>query len=324
MNILKKFLIKFPFFEVLIRNLYWRIGIVNKLIKFLNKKEKKSIDEYKINHQKTDSFFSQFWSQNINSEELVVLHSSLSNLCKSGIDKNRFTHLLIEKTKNQRLTIVAPTFPLFRNELKGLKRFGNPSLDPKKFIFDCKSKRISTGLLGKEIIKDKDCIRSKIPINNLSAIGPLADKLFEKENEYFKSPYPCGIYSPWQRLYELNALIIFFDVNPAHTCTIIHYLEDSNPDLWPIKNWYRERNFMIQKNEKFETFKTFERHPKWSMSYCENILLRDLVANKVIKIKNISGIDISTCYARNFIDFLKIKNKNRKFYPYFMPFLSCI
>ena len=148
--------------------------------------------------------------------------------------------------------------------------------------------------------------------------------MFEKENEYFKSPYPCGIYSPWQRLYELNALIIFFDVNPAHTCTIIHYLEDSNPDLWPIKNWYRERNFMIQKNEKFETFKTFERHPKWSMSYCENILLRDLIANKIIKITNIRGVDISTCYARNFIEFLKNKNKNRKFYPYFIPFLSGI
>ena len=326
-RLLKLILIKFPYLEAIIRNLYWRFKITNKLISFLTEKNKKkiSIKNHKVSNKSSFSFFEKFIKEVIRNEEVILIHSSLSNLLKIGVDKNIFVENLLQLSLNNSITIATPTFPIFKNEFKSLDRFKDPSLDPEKFPFDLQSKRISTGLLGKELLKKQNSQRSKIPINNLSAIGPLADKLFEKEHLYGNSPYPCGIYSPWQELYNLDSLIIFLDLNPSHSCTFIHYLEDYDPDKWPIKAWYRKRIFKVLNGKKIEILNTFERHPKWSMSYCENKLLKDLITENILEIHKIDGIKVYKCKSKKFFNFLKTKNSNLKnHYPYYLPFISGI
>tara|TARA_Y100000589_G_C27164269_1_gene634116 strand:+ start:1002 stop:1976 length:975 start_codon:yes stop_codon:yes gene_type:complete len=320
-NIFEIILIKIPQFEVLIRNLYWRFSILNKIIYLLNKR-KKIINKTIYNKCNQDNFFDIFYKNFISDQDIILLHSSLSNLSHIGLDQNNFTKEIIQKIKNENITLVTPTFPIFKNNPKGLKRFNKPSLDPQKYTFDYRSTRISTGFIGREFIKNKNVLRSKLPLNNLSAIGPLSNELFKEEKFYYKSPYPCGKYSPWHQLYKLDALIVFFDINPAHSCTFIHYLEDINPSVWPIKNWYRERNFTIKIGDNRETLFTYERDPKWSMSYCEHALLNDLISEKIINYVSINGIKVFSCKALKFIEYFVSKNKYNGYYPYFCPYIS--
>lgn len=315
-------LIKIPQIEAIIRNLYWRNSHVYKFINFLKKNKIVNKKKEYIRSDNNDSFLKEFYKKNVNGEKLILLHSSLSGLQDKGIDKNKFVKDFIEKIKYNNVTLIAPTFPIFRNSKKKLERFDIPSFDPEDFIFDINSKRISTGELGKAILNDSEVFRSEIPINNLSSIGPLAPELFKKEKLYCKSPYPCGIYTPWQEIYELDAKIIFFDVDPVHSFTLIHYVEDSYPDKWPVKYWYRERRFKIKSNQKSKYLDSFERDPKWSLSYCESILFSDLIKQNILKYQKINNVDIFSCKSNEFVEFIKFKNSKIKNYPYFMTWLQ--
>ena len=315
-------LANFPLLESLFRNLYWRIKPVYTVINYLLEKKSKLIHNpvsfYKpkdISYQFLNSIHSNIFS----CDDSILVHSSLQRLKEVGVDASIFANELIS-SQSRKGNICLPTFPLFRNEPKRFNRFDDIPLDPNLFKFDLSSTRVSTGLLGKTILDYKNHKRSKIPINNLSALGSCSENLFNKEINYHLSPYPCGKYSAWQEIYKLNFTIVFLDVNPTHTCTLIHNIEDSNPELWPVSNWYRSREYSIRDKESCFVLKTLQRKPKWSLSYCENILFRDLIQNNIVQSHNVCGINIYIMKASEFINY--VKNHRKENYPYYLTCLS--
>ena len=72
-----------------------------------------------------------------------------------------------------------------------------------------------------------------------------------------------------------------------------------------------KRKFKIKSDETNHILSTFERDPKWSMSYCENILLSDLFNHKILNHVKIDGVNIYFSKTLEFINF--IKKKKSKF-----------
>ena len=96
---------------------------------------------------------------------------------------------------------------------------------------------------------------------------------------------------------------------------MIHVAEDVN-SRWPVKDWYRKKNFIINDGvNKIE--KTFlERHPKWgTLHFAERTLCKDLASSNLLKTVVVDGILLEAVKAQDLIVFLNRKNNNG--YPYF-------
>lgn len=96
-------------------------------------------------------------------------------------------------------------------------------------LFDVKTSPAFNGALAEGMRKDSRSFRSHHFSHSISAIGARAEELTAGHENCGPSPSPWsetgfGIGSPWQRLYEWNALYAFIGVDFA-VCTMKHYIE---------------------------------------------------------------------------------------------------
>jgi aminoglycoside 3-N-acetyltransferase len=112
-----------------------------------------------------------------------------------------------------------------------------------------------------------------------------------------------------------SAYIVSIGTDLTHSLTMIHTAEDSNPN-WNVKNWYRERKFIIIDGE-FRMEKTIlERQPHWGvLHFGERKLSHDLQKKGLLRSANIDGILVEVLEAKALVNFLN--NKNNTGYPYF-------
>ena len=86
--------------------------------------------------------------------------------------------------------------------------------------FDIKKTPSKTGSLGKVALKRKDFIRTAHPLYSFMVWGKDAKKLAAMDNQS-----SFGADSPFSYCREVNAKNVFIDVEPQHSFTFVHYVE---------------------------------------------------------------------------------------------------
>lgn len=246
---------------------------------------------------------------NIQSEKILLIHSSGSELNKAGINEVEFVDKLIKKLGPDS-TIFAPAIPIIRNKKNDFSY--NPAKDLGIYEYNIEKSPIWTGSIPRIIHKINGSIRSNIPINSMVGLGKYAEKVNAPRNiDYL---YPCGKNSPWYFCYEKNATVLFLGVDPTHSMTMIHVAEDAFHSNWRVRNWYSLKTFnVVDKHDVFQ-IKIYERNPYWSIRYAERNLARVLIKNNILKKVKVNGLDLFFCESRALVDFLRSRNLNG--FPY--------
>lgn len=236
-------------------------------------------------------------NKNIN---YIILSSNYSNNLKNEW-KNPDQFIKFLKSSFPKITFFFPTNPLI-----GLYSRKNYLKKPifKNYFFNKNSNRISTGLLGSAAINFPNSVRSSIPINNLTAIGPQS-MIFKKYEDLNKIKYAMDENTWWFKL-RTNTLWLGIDVDVTNSFTPIHILEDQfkfNTNFTK-DNWYFEGNFTIDKKI---FFNINIRKPMTSISYLSYSFFNYLKKYKLIDQSTIGDLKINIINIDETLNFLDNK-----------------
>lgn len=297
-------ILKFRFFEYFAKLTYLKF----KKNKFLYRIKKIFFNDKKTGCENINisviDLLGFFKSNNFHSTDNVVIHSGLN-----GVNLVESDDRVVREICNffSEGSVSMPTIPLARY---------NSNEDEYEVNFN--KARSSTGRLSNALIKLTGSIRSLMPLNNITTYGANADYIIS--NHHFQlQKSPCDINSPWFRLFNLNAKIIFFNVFPTHAMTMIHVAEESYIDKFPIsaEKWFDKKRFNIidrYGNEHKRIFR--ERYHHWSIHYSEKKLYDDLIKKNILKKYHINGLQLHTCDSKSLIEFLLSMRPSS--YPYFL------
>jgi aminoglycoside 3-N-acetyltransferase len=311
---LKKLFERFPRIEALVRNLYWRVSHLHRVTSGVKKGLDASSAEGMFS---SDELVEVLRRMGITEDDVIVVHSSMSQLAKSGLTANGVIELLTRRLCPSG-TLICPTFPLYRDEPQGTERL-TKDMSNVELVYNVQKTRPWTGELGRMLMKVPGARRSLHPLNTVTAYGTAVDQIFAKESMN-SLDLPCGPSSTWAALAELNAKIIMLGVDLTHSLTMIHVAEDCYEAEWPVKDWYRNRVFRVVDHDKEYAVKVRERHPKWALSYAERKLSHDLYSNGIAKRFQIGSLDVTLLESSALIDFLNSRKKLA--YPYYLTWLS--
>ncbi len=297
-----------PYFEVLIRNLYWQLPSVIGWYNTKHKNVKKSVPQ--ISSHQLASYLA---SKGIGEGDLLVLHSSFNALRAQMETPNQVIDRLLALI-GKRGTLAIPAIPKFKGAPDITKRM-KANMTHLVLDYDPLSTPAWTGALANTLIKYPGAVRSLHPLNSMVAVGPLAEPMMEA-NISGKIPLSCGRNSSWYFCYLNNAKVIAVGVDLAHNLTMIHVAEDMWGDDWVVPDWYRQRQFRIRINDKVESVMVRERHPKWAMHYAERTLSKDLIREGITTKTRIEGVNVEILNAKILVDYLNSRNRNA--YPYFL------
>lgn len=97
--------------------------------------------------------------------------------------------------------------------------------------FDVNNTMSAMGVISEIFRRKPGVVRSLNPAHPILACGPAAQWIVA---DHEKTTYSCGIGSPFERILELHAKALFFDVSVRHM-TFLHYVEDLFKDTLPVK-----------------------------------------------------------------------------------------
>lgn len=309
-----------PLFEIIVKNIYWRIEPVhNYLEKIKNKNSKRrsaAIVDKEISFDKIEK---ALINNGVREGDILIVHSSMSSLKATGLtEKEIITRL--KALVGDSGTLAMPSIPIIKNEPSGLDM-----LDERKysatFEYNVQKSPPWTGSLPKALAKFDGAVRSRHPLNTMTAYGPHADDMMRRNLEG-DLPTPCGPGSSWEYCYKNGAKIIMLGVDMAHSITMIHLAEDLFESLWPIKSWYRTRSFKITDGAYEECVNVRQRRHTWSVFYAERSFSRDLFRDGIAKHENIDGLDLAFCESDKLITYLN--SRKSEAYPYRIPFRSIL
>ncbi len=241
----------------------------------------------------------------------MIVHSSGLALKPTGQTPNEICERLLEYLGPEG-TLAMPAIPFYREEPSGPKRLTD-SICEKKLVYDVRKTPPWTGALPKALMGVAGAIRSRHPLNSMVAVGRHSVSMMHANIDGDR-PMACGQGSSWKFCADHNAAIVCFGVDTAHSLTMIHVVEDSWADQWPIANWYRDRIFHV-KDGNFETDLTVrERRPRWAINYAERTLQKDLIAHNILKVAHVGGLRIETCDSNALVNFLNKRKSSG--YPY--------
>lgn len=271
-----------PKMEVILRTLYWHN------YKLLNQfRPKRNIRPNESVHIDFDSIIEYLKNSGVVEGSLLVVHSSYGALKGTGLSPEQ----LIEKL----LSLIGPSgtlaMPVIRHfqEEPAVEDELKSNLDDVWSVYNVRDTPITTGALCKALHKRDDSVTSRFPLNPMCAVGPLAEDMM-MDNINGTSPHDT--HSAWKFCHDHHAIILGLGIDLAHYLTMLHVAEEAYPD-WPIKDWFRKRNFIIKDGD-FEIKKTvLERRPKWGMIHLadkrytkdfksEGILVENIVESTVV------------------------------------------
>ena len=249
----------------------------------------------------TEKLFRHLKEMGISEGDLLIVHSSADALKTLNCNGAEFIDLLIESVGASG-TIALPAFPdesMLKTE-NGLKIY-----DPKRSV-------AWTGMLPNLLLRKKGAIRSLFPYNPLVAWGEKAEEMMTKNLE---TVYAHGKGSCWGFCAENHAKVLFLGVPTFHSNTILHVVEDYQPEFWP-EDWYTEQEYLVKQSDGFIRIKTKVRDVKWSMYLSELFTERKYVKAGYIQKRDFEDISISIIND-SFVmtnDIMKMWDKNRFFY----------
>lgn len=305
---------KFPRAEALVRNLYWRIAFLQKAASGVKKGPAAPHAEGSFSD---DELVAALRGLGVTEDDVVVVHSSMKQLAKSGLGPSGVIESLTRKLCPKG-TLVCPTFPLYVDEPRGTERL-TKDMSNVEFVYDVQKTRPWTGELGRALMKTPGARRSLHPLNTIAAYGAAVDRIFAKET-IDSLDLPCGPDSTWAALADLNAKIIMLGVDMTHSLTMIHVAEDCHEAAWPVRGWYRNRIFRVIDNDKEYSVRVRERHPRWALSYAERKLSRDLYDSGIAKRVRVGSLEVTMLESKALLDFLDARKKSG--YPYYFTWLS--
>lgn len=312
-SFIRKILSISPHIEMIVRRLYWSNN------KFFSKKARKVSKIEKMHLPSTLTPFNykaleqHLRSCGVDTGSLLVVHSSFSALAQRTNGPEEMIDFLLQMVGTEG-TLLMPAMPLFRNA-RPVSEYLTGGEDESVYVYDLQRSRVKTGVLPAAMCKRAGSVRSRHPINSMVAIGKAAEQLMQG-NLSGDSPLACGVNSSWQRCVEQDAIIVGIGTDLTHSLTMIHVAEDVKDSQWPVKNWYREKRFLVKDHDFEENYVLRERDPRWgALHFAERTLCKDLIAENLLKSHVVDDVLIETLSARKLIHFLNTRNPTG--YPYY-------
>lgn len=300
-EIYNKLALMSPRMEVVLRKIYW--SNYKLLNRFKPKSSLKPSTTVKIDF---DRIIEHLRSQGIKEGSLLIVHSSYGAIKGAGLSPDA----IIDKL----LGLIGPTGTL---AMPVIRRFDteendiNAKLEDIECVYDVKETPITTGVLPIRLHDREGSVTSRFPLNPMCAVGPLAKEMMA-DNLNGKSPH--DEHSAWKFCADHNAIILGIGIDLAHYLTMIHVAEEAYPG-WPIKDWYRSRNFIIKDGD-FQTKKTvLERRPKWGMLHlADKLYTKDFKENGILIESTIESTRIGVIESQKLIQYLN--GRKAEGYPY--------
>ena len=207
-------------------------------------------------------------------------------------------------------TLVMPTHPIYQldNEYAGW-------IDPPA-VYDPQATPCSTGLANELFWRRPGVLRSLHPFNSLAAYGPLASELLA-DNLNQSKPLPHGVHSGYYRFCQRNGLVISIGVPLAKCMTVFHTAEDVRDEEWPIKDFFEEREYILQQEGRRKTCVVRQARRKYAMfCLCARKMYRDLRGAGVLHEGAVGGIRVDWARTGEVFQFLMARNRDFP-YPYY-------
>lgn len=300
-EIYNKLALMSPRMEVVLRKIYW--NNYKLLSRFKPKSSLKPPTTVKIDFDKIIEYLR---SQGIGEGTLLILHSSYGAVKGSGLSPDEIIDKLLE--------LIGPTGTLAMPVIRQFNSTENDidaNLEDVEFVYDVDNTPITTGVLPIRLHAREGSVTSRFPLNPMCAIGPLAKEMMA-DNLNGNSPH--DEHSAWKYCADHNAMILGIGIDLAHYLTMIHVAEEAYPG-WPIKDWYRKRNFIIKDGD-FQTQKTvLERRPKWGMLHlADKLYTKDFKENGILIENTVESTRIGVIESSKLIQYLN--GRKAEGYPY--------
>lgn len=302
-----------PYLEVAARQAYWRIPALHERVQARSAPASKADAPAAAREYSADDLVAALAACGVEPGDMVIVHSRDAALADLGINPRLLNDALIGHLGSSG-TLALPAFARIKGEPTGLDWMHERTSLP-TIRFDVRRSRPTTGLLGWDLNRRSEAVRSRFPINNLVAVGSHADMMFASELD---DPLPtaCGPKSGWAYAWRRNAKVVMLGVDVAHTLTMNHVSEDSFEDEWPIRDWYRQRDAVITAGGDDHAVRIRERRPKWAMHYAEGKLNSDLRAAGIVRDAQLGDVPLAVLTASEHLEFLS--SRRGKAYPYFL------
>lgn len=310
---LSQILARFPILEVIVRHLYWRVPLVANIV---GKLRRKPADLPPSRGDLLAELATALRDLGIASGDVLIVHSAMRRFFRAGHSVEAVFEVLRDAVGSEG-TLVMPAFTILEQEPPPGARFDDSRYEA-SFTYRKGKERIWTGALPVFVTTLEGARLSSLPLNTVVAVGPHARAIVGTQ---LPEPgvTPCGPASPWAACLQISAKILMLDVDVAHSLTMIHVAEDVFEDEWPVRDWYRNREFRVIDDGVESPISVRERHPKWALFYCEKMLNRDLFANGVFHHhETTSGLSVDVASSVRLITFLRSKRPST--YPYTIPF----
>ena len=257
-----------PQLEVLIRRFLWRFP---KVKLFITEHHSKSRQQIQVDTAVWEDVKQKIREYNIEKGDILVVHSSMYGLAKTGASAQEVIDFLLELLGTDG-TLVFAAYPKCK-----------PYKGEKEVLYYDPRKTVSwTGMLPNVFCRYDGVIRSEFPCDTLAAKGKYA---VEMMRDNLKDDVPLAKNSAWQFCIDHYAKILYLGVSAALSCTMMNYPEDALGESWYVKDWYGTQRYAIKHGDEiiFKTIK--ERHPEWYRFYAmfhseywmikHNFLIRD-------------------------------------------------
>ena len=219
----------------------------------------------------------QFRSFGIEKNDAVLMHSAFTPF--NGFQGNP-GHLI-----DCLLNVIGPEGHLFMMSMaytgsaSAYLSLGKP--------FDVRKTVSQMGIVSETFRRRPGVVRSANPLHPVLAFGPRSDWIVSGHEQL---TYSCGPGSPFEKMLELNAKVLFWDVGFEVMC-FIHYLEDRFKDYSPTPVYLPEPlEATIIGNDARKTrlkFYVFDRQTIPRQNF--NILKEAVVTNELLKIGRIGN-----------------------------------
>lgn len=303
-TVYNKIALSSPRMEVVLRKLYW--NNYKLLNRFKPKSSLKPAEAVKIDFDKIIEYLR---SQGIGEGTLLIVHSSYGAIKGSGLSPDEMIDKLLALI-GPTGTLAMPVIRHYAEEPIGEKEL-KANLDDVVSVYDVESTPITTGVLPKRLHARSESLTSRFPLNPMCALGPSAEEMMA-DNINGNSPH--DEHSAWKFCADHNAIIIGLGIDLAHYLTMIHVAEEAYPE-WPIKDWFRKRNFIIKDGD-FEMKKTvLERRPKWGMLHlADKLYTKDFKENGILIENTVESTRIGVIKSSKLIAYLN--SRKAEGYPY--------
>lgn len=253
----------------------------------------KAIETEKLNKRKIreEELIGAMKTLGVKKGSVLLLHISLSNL---GLSLSEVSWLfeLIQKAVGEDGTIVVPTFTYKQFKTTGC-------------VFDISKTRSDLGWASEYFRCQQGIIRSAHPTHSVAAKGRFA---YEITRNHQKSLTPFGRNTPYDILYQKDAIILFLGKSP-HINTFYHAAEE-----WGgAPGMYEEEIYEVKIQGYGEEYCANTRiHSRlWHRRPIEKLLLKKGI---LIKYGEFKDFNLHAASSKKLVDYLLLEHNSNKYF----------